>query len=380
MLKKRAKFKALDQLYETFQAASKEFAGYPENLFFDYSKLFRFLNFSINNCGDPFKKGNYYRTNTHKFEREVIQIFAKLFHAPKNNYWGYVTNGGTEGNLYGLYEARELYPDGTVFFPKETHYSILKNGHLLRMPFEQMDALPCGEIDYKDLQNCLSRSRKVPIIVANIGTTMKGAVDDVQRITEILSDLKIKKYYIHCDAAFFGMLLPFMPGIKTQRFDFRTGIDSIAVSGHKMIGRPIPCGVVLTKKTDIKGLGTQIEYIGPTDNTISGSRNGITPLFLWYELKCAQQSDLERIVHDCIEKAKYAVKKFNEKGVKAWRNENSIIVVIPRPSKIMAKKWQLAVNEDISHIITLPQVTRKMVDHLVSDISFDLKKTVPRRS
>jgi len=39
------------------------------------------------------------------------------------------------------------------------------------------------------------------------------------------------------------MILPFVP--HPQPWDFRAGIDSISISGHKMIGAPLPCGVVL---------------------------------------------------------------------------------------------------------------------------------------
>lgn len=368
-IKKRPHFKQLDVLYRTFLAASKEMVGYPLCQFFNYSQLFRFLKFHINNLGDPFLKSWHYRINTLGIEREVIDGFARLFHAPKNNYWGYVTNGGTEGNLYGLYVARELYPDGMVFYSDQTHYSVPKNLKLLRMPSTQVKTVASGEIDYQDLQNKLIHQSATPIIFANIGTTMKGAIDDVVRIREILADLKIKKYYIHCDAAFFGMILPFIPEIEVQPFDFRAGIDSMAISGHKMIGTPIPCGVVLVKKQYVQQIGTKIEYTGAVDNTITGSRNGLSPLLIWYELKCAQRKKFEEIVKDCINKAGYAVKQFNERGIPAWRNKNSIIVVFPRPPEKWVRKWQLAVEKDISHLITLPQVTHKMIDRFIAQIA-----------
>jgi len=91
---------------------------------------------------------------------------------------------------------------------------------------------------------------------------MKGAVDDIVQIKAILSDLEIPKYYLHADAAFFGMILPFLPELDSQPFDFRIGIDSITISGHKMIGTPIPCGVFLAKKTNIDRIGSHIEYTG----------------------------------------------------------------------------------------------------------------------
>ena len=365
--------KRLGQLYKRFSKASKEMAGYPISQFFNYSKLFHFLKFHINNLGDPFGKYWHYRINTLEIEKEVIDQIAALFHAPKDEYWGYVTNGGTEGNLYGLYLARELHPDGVVFYSDQTHYSVPKCLRLLRMASVKVKSLPNGEIDYIELQQALIDHSKTPIIFANIGTTMKGAVDDVVRIKEILSDLKFKKSYIHCDAAFFGMILPFLPEVESQPFDFRMEIDSIAISGHKMIGTPMPCGVVLTLKKHVHAIGSHVEYVGTKDSTITGSRSGIAPLFLWYELNFIREGKFEKLVDDCIQRAGYAVNQFAMFGIEAWRNKNSIIVVFPRPSDKTIKKWQLAVEGDIAHMITLPHVPHKVIDQLVRQVALDLK-------
>ena len=126
MQPKKSEAKELKALDSYFKKAIKELAGYPTTQLFDYSKLFNFFSYHINNVGDPFGGSSNYRINTLDIEREVIDEFARLFHAPKDEYWGYVTNGGTEGNLYGLYKAREMYPDGVVFFSEQTHYSIEK--------------------------------------------------------------------------------------------------------------------------------------------------------------------------------------------------------------------------------------------------------------
>lgn len=375
---RRKNIKKLDRLYSGFHKALKEMAGYPISHFFDYSKLFHFLKFHINNAGDPFLDTLNYRINTHQIEREVIDRFAELFHAPKDNYWGYVTNGGTEGNLYGIYVARELYPDGVVFYSDQTHYSIPKIINLLRMPSVIVPTGASGKINCQALQRCLLKEKQMlgrtPIILANIGTTMKGAVDDVVSIKEILCDLKTPKFYIHCDAAFFGMILPFLPEIERQPFDFRVGIDSIAISGHKVIGTPFPCGVVLAKKSNLDQIGTHIEYIGSNDRTITGSRNGLAPLFLWHELHCAKKGKFQNLIEDCTERASYAVKKFNDHGINAWRNKNSIIIVFPRPSEKTITKWQLASEGDISHMITLPHIPHKVIDEIVKQVANDLKK------
>jgi len=88
----------LDALYERMRAANEVSLGYPSAKDFDYSELDRFLRFPVNNIGDPFADGTY-RVETREFEREVVQFFADLFRAPRDDWWGYVTNGGTEGNL-----------------------------------------------------------------------------------------------------------------------------------------------------------------------------------------------------------------------------------------------------------------------------------------
>lgn len=42
----------------------------------------------------------------------VLNWFAKLWEIENDEYWGYVTNCGTEGNLHGILVGRENLPDG----------------------------------------------------------------------------------------------------------------------------------------------------------------------------------------------------------------------------------------------------------------------------
>ncbi len=82
---------------------------------------------------------------------------------------------------------------------------------------------------------------------------------------------------------------------------------------------------------------------------------------------------MEKLAEECIKKADYAVKRFHEYKIDAWRNENSIIVVFPRPSENTRNKWQLAVEKEMAHIITLPQVTYKIIDTIVETVASDLR-------
>ena len=321
--------------------------------------LYRFLRFPLNNVGDPFVESTY-RVHSRSFEQDVLRFFAKIYHAPEDNYWGYVTSGGTEGNMYGLYLARELLPEGIVYYSEETHYSVSKVLRVLALRNIMIKTGAGGEIDYEDLHETLRIHRDVsPIILANIGTTMKGAVDNVDKIREILRDCAFPSSYIHCDAALSGMILPFVK--DPEPYDFAAGIDSISVSGHKMVGSPMPCGVVLAKKNNVDRIARSVEYVGTLDTTISGSRNGLSPLFLWSAIQKLGRSGFREMAVRCLKMADYAIERFREEGIDAWRNNNSVTVVFPRPAPQVLKKWQIAVSHDIGHMIAMPHVTRELV-------------------
>ena len=355
----------LSALKDAFDQAAAHLLGYPTNQNFDFSELLPFLQYSANNVGDPFHDSNY-RVNTHEIEREVVARFAAMMRLDANDAWGYVTTGGTEGNMYGLYMSRELYPQGVVYFSQDTHYSILKILRVLNMRNIMIKSQDNGEIDYDDLYETIRINRDVPVIImANIGTTMKGAVDDLQHVRRILDDLAITRSYIHSDAALSGLILPFVP--NPQPFGFDAGADSLAVSGHKLIGAPLPCGVVLTKREYVARIARSVEYVGVMDTTLSGSRNAWTPLVLWYALEQYGADGFRELVTEMLAVAEYAVERFNDRGIPAWRNRNSVTVVFPKPPQPIIRKWQLAPYGDIAHLITMPHVTRKLVDELLDE-------------
>ena len=237
--------------------------GYPYNLDFEYGALEPLQRFSINNLGDPWIESNY-GVHAREFEVGVLDWFAELWNIEESEYWGYVTNCGTEGNLEGILLGREVHPDGVLYCSKESHYSVPKAARMYRMDCVEVDTLPNGEIDREDLRRHLRANAARPAILnVNIGTTVKGAVDDLDGVLEAL-DLEgfgPDRFYIHCDGALFGMMAPFVnTGKNTPLVSFEKPIGSVSVSGHKFIGAPVPCGVVLTRLKYAKRLSTDIEY------------------------------------------------------------------------------------------------------------------------
>ena len=355
----------LQSLMDNLGGHYQKAVGYPVAKDFDYRKLFPFLEMSLNNCGDPFSESPY-KVNSSKFEVEVIDFFADLFRAPMDNYWGYVTNGGTEGNLYGLYLARQSYPDAKAYYSKAAHYSIPKNLNILNVEAVEIHVDDHDEMDYCHFEEELDPN-KPAIILASIGTTMREARDDLKKIKRALANKGITQYHIHCDAALDGMIAPFIS--PRPAFDFMDGADSIAVSGHKFLGCPMPCGIVICKKSAVEAISRYIPYIDGYDETISGSRNGITPLFLWYALSKEGKTGLQKRVARCLSVASYTKDRLLQQGINVTLQAGRITLVFKKPAPWIIKKWQLATQGEIAHLLTVPGVTMDLMDEFVADMA-----------
>lgn len=78
------------------------------------------------------------------------------------------------------------------------------------MDVEEIGCSESGEMDYSALKKRLMKNAGVPAIInANIGTTMTGAIDNVDKILQALNDAGYRKkdFYLHCDAALMGIVV-----------------------------------------------------------------------------------------------------------------------------------------------------------------------------
>jgi histidine decarboxylase len=225
--------------------------GYQLTSNLDYGeRLKHYLDQHLNNVGDPYQSGAY-MPNSKVLERAILDYYASLWNAKwphdqgdPESYWGYLlTMGSSEGNIYGLWSARDFLsgkllryenPDGTgshgaivytqaerradqsphayepvVFYSQDTHYSLVKAARLLGIdtfhevgstrypddnPLGQGKPWPAmvpsiggvngtGAIDVEKLAVLVRffASKGHPVIVSlNYGSTFKGAYDDVR--------------------------------------------------------------------------------------------------------------------------------------------------------------------------------------------------------
>ena len=363
----------IDDLCREFRSKAPRQLGYPVFAHDDQNAaLAPLLKYMINNLGDPFV-GTRFGCNTMDIEQDLIKRVAHWFRL--GDPWGYVTSGGTEGNICGVHYGLTKYPQGIIYCSNQSHYSIKKASKLCRASIVEVGSDDKGEIDYNKLYAYLDHTSigageldcpDLPaIIVVNYGTMMTGAIDSVEKILDVVHHSKhCGEVYIHVDAALFGLMLPFVPEAPQINFN-KYPIDSISVSGHKFLGVPFPCGMFLSHSHQNMG---DVEYIDSRDSTITGSRNGLAALSMAYKI----DKDSERYpdkVQRCIVLAEALTARLYDARIAAWRNPYSNVVVFPKPVDYLCEKWQLATSGSIAHAIIMPHVNEDTIDEFTRDMA-----------
>jgi histidine decarboxylase len=144
--------------------------------------------------------------------------------------------------------------------------------------------------------------------------------------------------------------------------------DSLCVSGHKFLGTPLPCGVVLARRGHVNHITRPIDYISGPDVTISGSRPGLAALQLWYALRRPGLLGHRARATAARELARYTVARLRAIGWECWRHEHAFTVVLRTPPAPVLARWSLATEGRRSHIVCMPGVQRAQIDAFVADL------------
>ena len=375
--------------------------GYPINMntppeeFFAWRKELTSAGigrFAFNNVGNPFNPSPI-PYNTHDFERDTILSFGMLYDFPANDTWGFLSNSGTDSNMHGMYMARTLLTGRTghqpkAYFTREAHYSVQILRDLLGLETVFVSTLPDGGMDPDDLGKKLKQNSGTPaLVVATVGTTFKGAVDNVERIRHTLRGIPS---FLHLDAALFGGYLPYTrhAGVVSFQMDDESTsgrYDSIAVSCHKFFGFPAPAGLFITRESlyeEFNEFFSRIhnpEYIHQVPGTITCSRDAVKPAEFYYFSK---PSAVERQAEDAalmLQNTDFLIDQLqtNFPELAAVRsNPMSNTVYFRSPGRRIVKKYSLATMhletpsgpEEFAHAIVMPHVTRNVLTEFLTDL------------
>ncbi|WP_176960180.1 histidine decarboxylase [Lentzea jiangxiensis] len=339
------------------------FLGYPVNMDVDYRAFGELLDVLWITVGDP-SRGYHARLDLQPFEREVVRFLAGVAGADSSRTYGYVTSGGSENNLFGIHVGRERLPDAPLYYSTTAHYTVERTARLLRMEPVPVASTRDGSIDLAALRAaCERRPGRGAVVVATVGTTVAGGIDSLPGVLRAVEPAG--EHHLHVDAALGGLVAAFAPNPPGWGFD--AGADSVAISGHKLIGTPVPCGVVLAR-AELVGTPAEVEYLSAEDSTLACSRSALAPALLWYALRRLGHRGLAARVHRCLDTAAYAVDRLEAAGFRPWRNPASVNVVFERPAEHLCRRWRLSTSGPVAQVIAMPHVTRAMIDGLVADL------------
>ncbi|MCF7965274.1 MAG: histidine decarboxylase [Methylobacter tundripaludum] len=351
--------------------------------------------FAYNNVGNPFKDSAI-PNNTHDFEQELILRFGKLYGFPPGNTWGFLSHSGTDSNMHGMYMGRTLLKGRTgvlpkAYFTKEAHYSIQILRDLLGLETVLVETLPDGGMDPNDLKQKLADNPSHPaLVIATIGTTFKGAIDQVDRIQEAL---KGYTSHLHLDAALFGGYLPFTAhagevSYQSQSNPALARYDSIAVSCHKFFGFPSPAGLFITTKShfdQFNELFSQIhnpEYIHHVPGTITCSRDAVKPAEFYFFSTPSAMDKLAEDARSMLQNAVYLMEQMQShfSYLQPTRvNDRSNTIFFKKPSDRIVEKYSLATmhldinhqKQEYAHVVVMPHADRKVLTEFMTDLDKD---------
>ncbi len=321
----------------------------------------------LNNVGDPSKRA-IFSLNSHPFELGVLQYFARLWGLPYDDAWGFVASSSSEAITQAMYNARELHGHGCVYVSRDAHYSSKKSARILGLDLVEINADELGRLEYDDFRKKLDPTRPA-FVIATVGTTMTGSIDDIDELARILDDVLDDGVasYMHIDAAFTGSFLPFVEGYA-HFVSFNDRVDSISTSGHKFLGTTAPCGIYVCRERNIAAFAETVEYIHARDVTIPCSRNGQVVIELWAILSQLGPHGLEARATDAISTAVAAVDAFVAAHLRCHLLHGSTTLVIDRPPDDVVIKYQLAVSGSTAHIVCMPTTSIETIEMLIRDI------------
>ena len=189
---------------------------------------------------------------TAALERECVAALAAMVGYAGETSLGHLTSSGTIANLEALWIARELHPGKQIASSVRAHYTHARMCAVLGVEHVAVQAEQSGRMDLDDLERLLA-SKTIGTVVATLGTTSLGAVDDLPAILDLA---RMHGARVHVDAAYGGF---FRLLAETDALDARVArsframgdADSIVIDPHKHGLQPYGCGSVLFRDASI---------------------------------------------------------------------------------------------------------------------------------
>ncbi len=189
---------------------------------------------------------------TTKLEIEVVDALKAMFGYYPATSLGHLTSSGTIANLEALWIARELHPDKAVAYSTLAHYTHARMCPLLRVEGIGIETDARGRIELDDLERALKTGR-IGTVVATVGSTGIGAVDQVDQIVPLAAKYGAR---VHVDGAYGGYFVLLAEGDALDpevaaAYRAVRAADSIVFDPHKRGLQPYGCGSVFFRDASV---------------------------------------------------------------------------------------------------------------------------------
>jgi glutamate/tyrosine decarboxylase-like PLP-dependent enzyme len=278
---------------------------------------------------------------TQNIEREVLDVIAiAIFKAKPNDFDGYISPGGTEANIQAFWIYRNHFVNNlnaklneiVLIASEDTHYSIAKASNLLaidwiKIPVDFNNRTISRDVFQNQLLAAKKSGKKYFIVVANMGTTVFGSVDDVNLMTNVLQENNLE-FKLHIDAAYGGFFYPFSNPENVMNFE-NPHVSSITIDAHKMLQAPYGSGIFICRKGLIKNVLTkEAAYVEGMDLTLCGSRSGANAVAIWMILFAYGGNGWFEKISVLQMRTNWFCKELTTLGIEHFRNPFMNIVAI----------------------------------------------------
>jgi len=191
-----------------------------------------------------------------RMENQLIRWMAEMIGYPKEAY-GNLASGGSIANLIAVVTAREAHKikphdiaKSVVYLSDHAHHCIKKSLKIAGLSDVIIRKLPLDQkfrVKPEDLkaliENDLKNSLKPWLVVGSAGTTDVGAIDPMDKMSEISNKFGL---WFHVDAAYGGYFM--LCDGMSEKFKGIEASDSIVVDPHKGLFLPYGLGVCLVRE------------------------------------------------------------------------------------------------------------------------------------
>ena len=311
-----------------------------------------------------------------RLEREAIKKLATLLNGEKSI--GFLVSGGTEANLMALLAARNMknISNPEVVLPKSAHFSFTKICGLLGLKPVYAGLDDSYRVDGASVEKCLTS--KTVAVVGTAGTAEIGAVDPVDRLSEIAVRHQV---YLHVDAALGGLIIPFLePSVRNGlSFDFQLeGVKSITVDPHKMGMTTLPAGGILFRNNNyLDYIETETPYLTEKhQHTIVGTRTGVAAAATWAVFETLGREGLVKITRQCMKLTRLLASELEAFGyglvvqptlnIVAFRSSNSSLLY----KKLLQRGWFVSYvpRLDCIRIVIMPHTKKSHIQAILRDL------------